>query len=122
MDENQDLSNPLIINDENDIGAVDLVDQPTNVHLLADLDTMDLSTILVRVEDLDSVPQIVLEVDEEPKDNNAEENTKSMRTSKKVEKPDLSQLYQEIIMNKVFEKQFTMEGRADFVTSKENEF
>ena len=123
MDENQDLNNPLIINDENDIGAVDLVEQPTNVHLLVDLDNIDLSTILVLVGDDELVPKIVLEEDEEPQDdNNAADGAKSMRTSKKIENPDLDQLYQEIIMNKVFDKQFTMDGRADFVTSKEYEY
>ena len=122
MDENQDLNNPLIINDENDLGAIDLVDQPTNVHLLYDLDSIDQSTILVLVEDVESVPKIVLEEDEEPQVNNAEEISKSMRKSKKIDKPDLSQLYEEIIMNKVFDKLFTLEGHADFVTSKEYKY
>ena len=121
MDENQDLKNPLIIPDEESVGAAEIHEQPTEVCLVRNLDNIDLSTILVPVADLDSVPKMLLEVDKEPEENNIGENAKSMRTSKIVEKPDLSLLYQDIIMNKVFQKQFTMSGHADFVTSKKYE-
>ena len=121
MDENQDLNNPLIMPDEESVGAVEIHEQPTDMCLVRNLDNIDLSTILVPVEDLDSVPRILLEVDKEPEENNVEENAKSMRTSQKVEKPSLSLLYQDIIMNKVFQNQFTMSGNADFVTSKKYE-
>ena len=123
MDNNQDLNRPLVINSENsenDLGAINIVDQPVNVDLLRDIENLDLYQVLHSVEDLSTVPEIKME-DEEIENDEVQELTQTLRKSrdKKIEKEiDLPSLYREILMNKVFEKTFVLDGQVDFVASR----
>ena len=121
MDENKSLLYRLV--------AAEVAFNPIPVikssepNLLIDLDKLEMSKIIVQVENLESIKSFKFKEVEIIKayDEN-EPFRKSLRSSKVIEKPDLGQLYHEILMSKVFEEKFSFLGATDFVAFMEVDF